>query len=371
MSRCLLLICWTLLAAPAWAHKASDAYLQLQPEDRMLSLRLDIALRDLDRELTLDADADGTLSWGELRRRSTDIQALVEQGLSLRLRDRQGAACQAGEFAPLQIDSHSDGHYAVLRRNWHCAAPPQDLALAYSLFAASDPTHRGIARLHGRTLVLAPNGEPRSLHLGKAPRLTSLFVDGMHHIWIGLDHQLFLLTLLLPAVLLRLSITWSPAPALRPVLTEILGVVTAFTVAHSLTLALAAFDVINPSSRWVESLIALSVLLAATNNLWPLVKKERWKLTFAFGLVHGFGFASALKDLGLEREALLAPLLSFNLGVEAGQLAIVSLFVPLAWGLRTWRCYPRWLLGGGSAAVALLAGVWLLERSLDLKITAL
>lgn len=367
----LLLALLLLLAVPAWAHKASDAYLQLQLEGRTLTLRLDIALRDLDRELDLDADADGSLSWGELRRRALAIQALAEQGLSLQLRDLRGASCRTGEFAPLQIDGHSDGRYAVLRRSWHCEAPPQDLTLTYRLFAASDPTHRGILRLQEQTLVLAPDGAPRALRVGEARRLTSFFLDGVHHIWIGLDHQLFLLTLLLPAVLLRLSITWYPAPALKPVLTEVLGVVTAFTVAHSLTLALAAFDVINPPSRWIESLIALSVLLAAANNLWPLIKKERWKLTFLFGLIHGFGFAGALKDLGLAREALLGPLLMFNLGVEAGQLAIVALFVPLAWSLRTQRCYPRWLLGGGSALVAVLACVWLLERSLDWKLLEL
>ncbi|MET0518424.1 MAG: HupE/UreJ family protein [Burkholderiaceae bacterium] len=375
-----------LIALPVQAHKPSDAYLRLDLQGHTLSLRLDIALRDLDRELQLDANDDGELRWGELRPRAAEIEALAEPGLGLTLLDRNGTPCTAGRWQPLQIDRHSDGHYAVLQRQWQCAAAPaQDLALNYRLFAASDPTHRGVALLSlgagaPRTEVLAPDGAPRHWRLGAADGagiedagatrradLASLFRAGVHHIWVGYDHILFLLALLLPAVLVRGAAGWQPAPALRPVLAEVFGVVSAFTVAHSITLALAAFGLLDPPSRWVESLIALSVLLAALNNLWPLLQTGRWRLTFAFGLIHGFGFASALKDLGLSRSALAAPLLLFNLGVEAGQLAIVALFVPLAWGLRRRTAYPRWVLGGGSALIALLAAAWLAERALDLK----
>jgi hypothetical protein len=376
-----------LLAGAARAHKPSDAYLRLALRGDTLEQRLDIALRDLDRELQLDADDDGALRWGEVRGRSAEIAALAEQGLSLQLTDAHGAACQAGPPQPPQLDDHSDGRYIVLRRQLVCAAAPQELTLGYRLFGASDPTHRGIAQLElgaagGQTRVLAPDGAAHRFALGsaaKSPDLGSFFVEGVHHIWIGYDHILFLLSLLLPAVLIRLGADeprerlerWAPAPALRPALTEVLGVVTAFTVAHSITLALAAFDIVNPPTRWIESLIACSVLLAALNNLYPLLRNGRWRLTFLFGLVHGFGFAAALKDLGLTKAALAGPLVMFNLGVEAGQLAIVAVFVPLAWRLRTQRCYARGLLGGGSALIALLAAVWLSERVFDLKLLEL
>jgi len=378
MKRWFAVLAGLLLAGAAVAHKPSDAYLRLslQGPQQQLEQRFDIALRDLDRELQLDADDDGQLQWGEIRRRSAEIAAMAEAGLDLKLVDARGAACQPQAFEPLQIDSHSDGRYVVLRRQIRCTAAPQDLTLAYRLFAASDPTHRGVAQLqfgaHSQPLVLTPDGRPQVFKLGDTPPaagLLSFFLEGVHHIWIGVDHILFLLVLLLPAVLIRLSIAWAPAPVLRPVLIEVMGVVTAFTVAHSITLALAAFDMLNPPSRWVESLIAASVLLAALNNLFPWLKTGRWRLTFVFGLVHGFGFAGALKDLGLGQGALAGPLLMFNLGVEAGQLAIVAVFVPLAWRLRTWRCYARVLLGGGSVLIALLALVWLVERALDLKLS--
>ncbi len=366
------------LALPALAHKPSDAYLRLTVKGNTVEQRLDIALRDLDRELQLDANDDGDLLWGELRPRIAEVQAYADAGLKSGLTDQSGAPCTLGPFQPLQIDSHSDGHYAVLVRTWQCAAPPQDLSLDYRLFAASDPTHRGVTLLsvgeRRQTLVLAPGSGLQHLNLSAggasasgSTNLLSIGLEGVHHIWVGYDHILFLLSLLLPAVLVRSLMSWSPAPRLKPVLVEVLSVVTAFTVAHSITLALAAFDILNPPSRLVESLIALSVLLAALNNLLPVLRSGRWKLTFAFGLIHGFGFASALKDLGLSKAALAGPLLMFNLGVEVGQLTIVAVFVPLAWGLRKQAWYPRWVLGAGSVLIALLASAWLVERVFDLK----
>lgn len=369
-----------LLAAslPALAHKPSDAYLRLTVHGNTLEQRFDIALRDLDRELQLDANDDGELLWGELRPRIAEVQAYAEAGLDTSLKDQRGAACTLSAFAPMQIDKHSDGNYAVLVRRWQCAAPPQDLMLSYRLFATSDPTHRGVTLLsvgeRRQTLVLVPNGTAQHLNLspnassdGARADLLSILLEGVHHIWVGYDHILFLLSLLLPAVLIRTLMSWSAAPRLKPVLVEVLSVVTAFTAAHSITLALAAFDIVNPPSRLVESLIALSVLLAALNNLWPVLKSGRWKLTFAFGLIHGFGFASALKDLGLSKAALAGPLLMFNLGVEVGQLTIVAVFVPIAWSLRKKSWYPRWVLGVGSVLIAVLALAWLVERMFDLK----
>ena len=182
----------------------------------------------------------------------------------------------------------------------------------------------------------------------------------MWHIWIGIDHVLFLVSLLLPAVLV--------ATRFAPVFWDVFKVVTAFTVAHSITLALAALSIIELPSRLVESAIALSVVVAALNNIWPVVRGRRWMAAFAFGLLHGFGFASVLADLGLPRDALAVALLAFNLGVEAGQLVIVGAFLPLAFALRGTWFYRRVVLVGGSALIALVALLWLVERAFDLKI---
>jgi HupE / UreJ protein len=145
-------------------------------------------------------------------------------------------------------------------------------------------------------------------------------------------------------------------------------IVTSFTVAHSITLSLATLGVVELPSRWVESAIAASVALAALNNIFPVVHGRRWVVAFGFGLVHGFGFASVLSDLGLPRETLLLALVGFNIGVECGQLAIVAAFLPLAFGLRRTWLYQKLIFVVGSLVTAVIAFTWLSERVLDFKV---
>jgi len=372
------LLAGLVLPTLALAHKPSDAYLQLKVQGSQVEQRFDIALRDLDRELALDSNDNGQLEWREVRSRWGDIARLAQQGLALQA---DGQACTAGPTGTPQLDEHSDGRYVVLTRSWTCAAEVRQLDVAYTLFAATDPTHRGIVHVqngeHSDTAVLVPAAAAHRFGIAAAeasPAGFSGFVrEGVHHILIGTDHVLFLLALLLPAVLVRSAQRgeWRAAPSLRPVLGDVLRVVTAFTVAHSITLALAAFEVLNPPSRWVESIIAASVVLAALNNIYPVVREGRWKLTFVFGLVHGFGFAGALKDLGLAKGALAVPLFGFNLGVELGQLAIVAIFFAVVWTLRGTRVYRGAGLHAGSTAIAVLALAWLVERAFDLKLPGL
>ncbi|ALV07185.1 HupE/UreJ family protein [Roseateles depolymerans] len=379
----LALLTWM---APVEAHKASDAYLRMSVDAQQVTVRTDVALRDLDRELVLDADGNALLTWGEVRARRQDIQSLVDQAIVWRILDALQQPCEPGPASALQLEQHSDGRYAVLQRTWTCSGGVGTADVTYRLFAASDPTHRGILLWRdtgvSRTTVLAPDAptfsllrqdsnSPSDAEASTGGRWAALFRDGVHHIWVGVDHVLFLVVLLLPAVLRRDAGHWVPAQAWRPAVGRVVAVVTAFTVAHSITLGLAVFDVVQPPSRWVESLIALSVLLAALNNLRPVVVDSTWRFTFVFGLVHGFGFASALKDLGLSRSELAAPLVLFNLGVEAGQLAIVSLVVPIAWWARRWSGYRRWVLRAGSVLVAGIAAVWLVERLLEVQIIGL
>ena len=357
------------------AHKPSDAYLQLQVRGAVVEQRFDIALRDLERDLALDDDDDGRLTWQEVRSRWNDIAQFALQGATVQA---DGLSCRPEPAQPAQLDEHSDGRYAVVLRQWTCPAAVRQVGVSYALFAQTDPTHRGIARLQSgdrtETAVLSAGAGPHRFATvaedatPRPQRVAGFVEEGIHHILIGTDHILFLLALLLPAVLMRKPGTaWEPAPAFRPVLTDVLKVVTAFTVAHSVTLALAAFDVVDPPSRWVESVIAASVVLAAVNNLFPVIREGRWKLTFAFGLVHGFGFASALKDLGLRQGELAVPVVAFNLGVELGQLGIVALFLLGTWRLRGTRLYRHILFKGGSVAIAAMACLWLVERAFDLQ----
>lgn len=367
--RPLLALVLAFFAATAQAHKSSDAYLRWQVDGARVEQRVDIALRDLDRELALDADGDGQLRWGEVRSRWAEIERLAEAAITLRADDHDCPVTHRG--AP-QLDEHTDGHYAVLQLERECPAAVEALAVNYRLFADSDADHRGIARLDAggaaQQAVLVPGAPPQRFTLGGGdhrPRSFAGFVaEGMHHIAIGLDHILFLATLLIVAVWRRDGSGWVPRETARSAWAETLRLVTAFTVAHSITLGLAATGVLAPPSRWVESLIAASVLIAALDNLRPFLRAPRWMMVSLFGLVHGFGFAGPLQDLGLAQGQLALPLLGFNLGVELGQLVIVALLLPAAIALRHAPLYRRALVPGASAAVALLALLWTLERSL-------
>jgi hypothetical protein len=206
---------------------------------------------------------------------------------------------------------------------------------------------------------------------GPFEQLRQYVRDGVWHIWLGFDHILFLLSLLLPAVLLRRGRVWLPATSFGATAIDVAKIVTAFTIAHSITLTLATLGVVSPNARWIESGIALSVALAALNNIFPLVRHGRWIAAFGFGLIHGFGFASALKDLGLPTGSLALSLFGFNVGVELGQLVIVALFLPVAFALRGTWAYRRGILAGGSVAIAAIASVWLVERAFNLSLPGL
>jgi hypothetical protein len=359
------------VAGAASAHKPSDSYLSLEPVGTEVRGRWDIALRDLDDTLGLDMDGDGVVTWGEVRSRYSDVLAYALPRFELRAGD---ARCKPEAGTP-RIAEHADGRYLALDIAWRCERASPDIALEYDLFFERDASHRGIVRLRGRhaeqTFVLTAHERKKRAGVAASSRASELFglVElGVRHIWTGYDHMLFLLALLLPAVLRREDGRWVPVGSFRPTLREIVRTVTAFTLAHSATLALAALGWVALPSRLIESAIALSVVLAAANNLWPVVRADRWVAAFELGLLHGFGFATALADAGVQGKSLATTLFGFNCGVELGQLAIVGALLPLAFALRERRLYARWVLGGGSLAVAAIASVWLVERAFALRI---
>ena len=365
-------VVWALFASFAHAHKPSDSYLSLQfREDRIVG-RWDIALRDLEHALGIDANGDGEITWGELR---AQHQAIAEYAL-MRLTLRQGDRRCTTVVRDQLVDTHSDGAYAVLKFEADCGNAIADaIELDYRLLFDLDPSHRGLLswQAHGRTVtaVLGPDDPTRRLEIQAISRLqqfTDYGKEGVWHIWIGIDHILFLLSLLLPAVFVRGARGWTSVHRFAPAFWDVLKIVTAFTVAHSITLSLAALSIISLPTRITETAIAFSVLLAALNNIWPLVHERRWLVAFGFGLIHGFGFASVLTDLGLPQDALLLALVGFNLGVEAGQLCIVAAFLPLAYLIRETWVYRRVVFYAGSAVIACFALAWMLERGLDLQL---
>jgi hypothetical protein len=366
MLRAILLVLLVFAVNPALAHKPSDSYLTLRMDGQRVDGQWDIALRDLDHAIGLDADQDGAITWGEVKARRDVISHYALARLAI-------GSCAAAS-RDLLIDNHSDGAYAVLMLTADCKEVQRPFTISYHLFFDLDPMHRGLLNVSGggfqHTAIFSADSPVRSFSLERPSWMMAFadyFKDGVIHIWVGYDHILFLLSLLLPAVLVWTG-KWSPAGSFRESFIGVVKIVTAFTVAHSITLSIAALGLVSLPSRLVESLIAASVIAAACNNIYPFVRAARWAIAFGFGLVHGFGFASVLGDLGLPQDTMLAALIAFNLGVEAGQLAIVAVFLPLAFLLRSSWFYTRMVMVGGSCAVMLVAAVWLAQRALNIEV---
>ena len=411
-----------LVPLPALAHKSSDAYLFIDVLPERSDLRWDIALRDLDVALALDADGNRDLTWGEIRAAWPRIDALALASLAV-------DGCRFAVTAHA-LEQRNDGAYAVLQLSAPCQIAPR-ATLHYSLFAELDPTHRGIVRqtVSGgaatlRMLVpaaipaaltynagaqgvaglastaVSPTtaGGPIPLVAGQAstapgqgtpvgpasaevataaaavaastaaagdadPHAPSFTFEGVRHILTGYDHLLFLLCLLLPAVLRRHAGQWQAVAGWREALLPVAKTVTLFTLAHSVTLALAALGWVRLATSFVEPAIAATIMLAALDNLRPMLLRWRGWVTFVFGLIHGFGFAGVLGELQLPPAQFGWALFQFNLGLELGQLCLVLAVVPLLFVLRRRTGYVPLVLRGGSALALLMAAVWLVERT--------
>ena len=366
MKRVATILLLLMLARTATAHISSSGFLVLHVEGHGVKGSMELALRDVELSVGVDANHDGKITWGELRHSQSKVAGYVGQHLVL---STGGSTCPL-TFQDLEVNGRVDGNYVWLPFTAQCAAAPRRLGIAYSLMEGLDPSHRGL-------LTLTSGNAAQTGVLGGAEAVASFSVDepsrwrafveylqaGIEHIWGGIDHLLFLISLLLPAVLSRTNGRWEPVANARPAFFSILKVVTAFTLAHSITLTLAALDVVRLPSRLTESVIAASIIIAAVNNIFPVVTESRARIAFAFGLLHGFGFASVLADMGLPSGARLLSLVAFNLGIEVGQLAVVLVVMPVVFQLRTGRLYRTAFLPWGSAGIAALAFVWLVQRA--------
>jgi hypothetical protein len=339
--------------------------LHLEAGDR-LEGQWKIAVRDLEIPLAIDANGDRRVTWGEVRVRSDEIATYALEHLTVR--NGQGT-CQ-GSTGEILFERLGGTAYLVLPFAFHCPPNTSARSLRYDLFFDQDPTHRGLLRLtdDGSTRSAIFAAESRSLDLqpsraaGWARQFGDYLVEGIWHIWIGYDHIVFLVALLLPAVYQRREGQWRPQATFRPVVLDVTAIVTAFTLAHSLSLSAAALGLLALPSVLVETVIALSVTIAAINVIVPVLHQRRWLLGFGFGLIHGFGFAGVLNDLGLPAGARVISLLAFNIGVEIGQLAIVAVVLPAMYLMRTAPIYRRAAVPGTASVLALAGAYWAFER---------
>jgi hydrogenase/urease accessory protein HupE len=334
----------------------SNARVELKP-DRMVSIELALKGSDVDRvaRTSVFDQQSGLVDAARLAASTVAIAAYLTSHVVVQGAD--GAPCRAGvvEIAPDQ-----DG--VTARLTWSCNEVKGDLIYRSTVLFDLDPGAKQIVLIgpeqNARQTLLDPSQTEVRIS-GPSPPLFDVvrrYVEaGVEHIFLGYDHVAFLVAIVL----------W--ARRLWPVI----KIVTAFTLAHSITLSLAALQIVTIPSAVVEPAIAASIVYVAIENFFSSNIEGRWRDTFVFGLIHGFGFASALQEFGLPQGAVVPALAAFNIGVEVGQVAIVSIVIPLLigvdWLVATMRDAPQkrttGLVYSASGIIAFLGCYWVLERT--------
>lgn len=361
----LIFIPLVIFSALVSAHQLSTAYANLEINDQgLVTGEWQVRLYDLEQAIGVDGDGDGKLRWRELQTRADSVNHYLANQLVIY---RGNDKCTLALSNEWKITSHFSESYLLLPLRAQCALTGA-MRVNYNAFFKEDAEHKLLLNLSSDTAnssrVLSDSQREINWDVASGSVWTTLgefIYQGMVHIWIGIDHILFLLSLLLTCVLVRRGSQWFAQTSVRRIVINTTWIVTAFTLAHSITLSATALGLINFSSRWIEVGIAISVLLVALNNIFPLVTRLGW-LTFAFGLLHGMGFAGVLGELGLPADQQLLTVLAFNLGVEIGQMAIVLLLLPLFIFVRNQIWYARYALTGTSIVIALVAMQWVVER---------
>jgi hydrogenase/urease accessory protein HupE len=330
-----------LLPAAALAHQPSVSFSELAVRGREIDGVVRFSLADLRTQLQLE---DLT---------HPPVPALARLLLDPFVIQSSGKPCQLQPGVSAGPDGE-DG--LALRARWLCPEIIQELSVRVGFLEIFPSAHTHLSRIDFGPEELSQRvaqAETPSFEVRRTASTGREFwrflLLGIEHIFTGYDHLAFLIGLLL----------------LGGRLGELVKIVTAFTVAHSITLALAALDLLAPPARVIEPLIAASIVFVGAENVWalhrnaaPSALRNRWMVTLAFGLVHGFGFAAVLRQLALPRAALAASLVSFNLGVECGQVCIVVVAVPLLRWLRRVRAFAL----AASAFIAALGTFWLVTR---------
>ncbi|MEM9159756.1 MAG: HupE/UreJ family protein [Verrucomicrobiota bacterium] len=362
-----------------FAHARGESYLFLEFLEQSIEGRVEFSYEDLRKKLDINIKQDGQPSEELLLANTPLVHDYLVDRLKL---SPIGAEAYQIKFSKSLL-FNVEGGWAQFPFTIESGPVPEEIEITFVPGFEDDVMHRGVLVIEKGewpspeyemlvSLVFGPSNSTQILDRLNPPASMTpvpMIWQGILHIWIGIDHILFLLALALPIVLVKNAGTWSPAPKIGTSLWSLLKIVTIFTIAHSITLLLASLEIITLPSRLVESIIAASIILVAINNILGKRQNTSLVIILLLGLFHGLGFASVMGELPFRvsnlKEFILI-ILGFNFGVELGQIAILVVLFPILFALRKTSVYRPIILVGGSGALILIAGFWFIERAFGL-----
>jgi hypothetical protein len=368
-----------LLQGTSLAHSLGENYIFVNFSPDAIDGRFEIHFNDLAGKIGLTIDGKSAGAAAAVQAGASRVQDYIRRNFSI---GPEGGPPFDLEFTSATVLELPQGSFAQYHFRARTGPLPDRLFVHHSMLYEGDRLHRGLVVVNENAktgvsygedavaMVFGPMAVDQTLDLLAIPHLLggrAMVWQGVLHIWIGIDHVLFLVALILPTVLVLGASAWQPVPSFPRALWNLLKIVTAFTVAHSITLLLAALGILDVPSRLVESVIALSIALVALNNITGRVREGSLLVVMTLGLFHGLGFAAVMGHLPFRANDLVKAVLGFNIGVELGQMAIVAALFPVLYLLRTRPLYQPVVLKGGSALLILISGAWFVQRVFGLS----
>ena len=343
----LLLLFFTQIS---FAHDPGLSSADVALNEKGVDVAITFAVQDTESFAPMDKDGDADVSQAEREASKPEVATLIAKELEVTLNNQN---VKPFEIANVTFDAQNNAH---LLFHYQPAATSLKMQLLFlnklpdghkQVVTIKDAAGKSLSE---KMLTQQDNSIELNLNVGESSSMfKDFFLLGIEHILTGYDHLLFLFALLI--VTHRF---WAA-----------FGIITFFTIAHSITLAIAGMDLLTIPSTIVEPLIAASIVYVGVENLIVKEPKGRKYLTFAFGLIHGFGFAAVLQEMNITsiETGILVPLFSFNLGVETGQLVVTAISLPIIWWLHTKPLVEKYFVPICSTIVCLAGGFWLLERT--------
>ena len=372
----LISIISSLVSHYSYAHAEGEDYVFVNFFDQRIEGEFQINFIDLSEKLLIQIPSDENSALEAIQTSAPKVIDYINSNFSISTVEGKKLNLNFIESKVLPETTYAQYLFEI-----QVSKLPEEVVIFHNMFYENDPKHRGLfliqynavqAKDYGEeytALIFNPNNSEQTLDLTKVPGLLDslgMVWQGMLHIWKGLDHVLFILALILPTVLRRDDESWQAVDNYKNSLWQLLKIITVFTIAHSITLLLAALEIVKLNSRFVESMIALSIILVAANNLTQSVKRGSLLVILFLGLFHGLGFASVMGNLPFRMDDLVKMVIRFNIGVELGQIAIVMLVFPALYMLRKKPYYNSVILKGGSLLLILIASYWFLQRAFNL-----